>query len=77
MVGIVYAELSMSLDGYIAGPNVGTALPPGEHGELLHEWMWRGRTDAETTAFEETLLRRRRCLDHGPPHGRRGHGTVG
>jgi dihydrofolate reductase len=72
VVGIVYAELSMSLDGYIAGPNVGTALPLGEHGELLHEWMWRGRTDAETTAFEETyfggvgaLIMGRRMVDVG------------
>lgn len=41
------AALSMSLDGFIAGPKDGPDLPLGEGGERLHEWVyqlasWRG-----------------------------------
>jgi dihydrofolate reductase len=44
----VTASLSMSLDGFIAGPNDGVENPLGEGGERLHEWMyglatWRER----------------------------------
>lgn len=31
--------MSMSLDGFIAGPNVGVDRPMGEGGERLHEWL--------------------------------------
>lgn len=31
---------SMSLDGYLAGPNVSVEEPMGEGGERLHEWMF-------------------------------------
>jgi hypothetical protein len=36
----VVLDVSMSLDGFTAGPNVGEAEPMGEGGERLHEWMW-------------------------------------
>ena len=41
-------DLSMSLDGYIAGPNQTLEQPLGEGGMLLHEWVvglasWRER----------------------------------
>jgi hypothetical protein len=34
----VAVALTMSLDGYIAGPNDGGELPLGEGGEALFEW---------------------------------------
>jgi dihydrofolate reductase len=37
----VVLDVSMSLDGFTAGPNVGEAEPMGEGGERLHEWMFR------------------------------------
>ena len=37
----VPAELSMSLDGYIAGPDVSPEEPMGRGGEALHECMFR------------------------------------
>lgn len=37
--GQVYLHLSMSLDGFATGPNVGPAEPMGEEGERLHDWM--------------------------------------
>lgn len=37
-MGIVRLSMSMSLDGYVAGPGQGMAQPLGEGGERLHEW---------------------------------------
>jgi dihydrofolate reductase len=34
----VKAQISVSLDGYMAGPNQGEEHPLGEAGEALHEW---------------------------------------
>ena len=34
-------DLSMSLDGYVAGPNPTLEQPLGEGGERLHEWAFR------------------------------------
>ncbi|HVW48021.1 MAG TPA: dihydrofolate reductase family protein [Solirubrobacterales bacterium] len=41
------ARISISLDGYMAGPNQSEANPLGEGGEALHEWAFR------TAAFKE------------------------
>jgi len=38
--GKVAADISMSLDGFIAGPNAGVANPLGDGGDRLHEWMY-------------------------------------
>ena len=35
----VIAEISISLDGFAAGPNQGREHPLGEGGERLHEWV--------------------------------------
>ncbi|HEY6595884.1 MAG TPA: dihydrofolate reductase family protein [Asanoa sp.] len=40
----VAVALTMSLDGYIAGPNDGSELPLGEGGEALFEWYFKGDT---------------------------------
>ena len=42
-------HISMSLDGYVAGPNQSEENPLGEGGERLHDWAvslaaWRDRT---------------------------------
>src|SRR6186997_358600 len=34
--------MSMSLDGFIAGPNVGPGNGLGDGGERLHEWVFAG-----------------------------------
>ncbi|HWM64476.1 MAG TPA: dihydrofolate reductase family protein [Solirubrobacterales bacterium] len=60
-------QISVSLDGFVAGPNPSEEHPLGEGGEQLHEWAlkleaWRrshgregGETNASTEVFEETL----------------------
>ena len=39
-MGKVVAEVSISLDGYVAGPNPTLDQPLGEGGEKLHEWAY-------------------------------------
>ncbi|HSV65514.1 MAG TPA: dihydrofolate reductase family protein [Mycobacteriales bacterium] len=60
-------DISMSLDGYIAGPNQTLAQPLGEGGERLHEWVFPlksfrerhglpgGQTTADSAMVEESL----------------------
>jgi dihydrofolate reductase len=60
-------EITMSLDGFVAGPNQSRENPLGEGGSRLHEWAfalaaWRaphglegGETNASTPVVEEHL----------------------
>ncbi|MEZ5101771.1 MAG: dihydrofolate reductase family protein [Thermoleophilia bacterium] len=43
-MGIVRLSISMSLDGYVAGPDQGLEQPLGAGGEKLHEWAVATRT---------------------------------
>src|SRR6185369_3411428 len=62
-MGKVVAEISTSLDGYVAGPNPTLENPLGEGGEQLHEWAvrlksWRethGLPDGESGSDDELL----------------------
>jgi len=44
-MGKVSVGLTMSLDGFIAGPNDGPEVPLGEGGERLFEWYSSGDTE--------------------------------
>ena len=56
-------DISMSLDGFIAGPNATLDAPLGENGELLHEWIialrsWRdehGQTGGQTGVDDDVV----------------------
>ena len=60
-------DISISLDGFVAGPNPSLEHPLGEGGELLHEWAfaatsWReshglegGERNADSDVIEESL----------------------
>jgi dihydrofolate reductase len=64
-VSIVRLQISVSVDGYAAGPNQSEKDPLGEGGEGLHEWVvelaaWRephghagGKVNASTEVVEE------------------------
>jgi dihydrofolate reductase len=66
-MGAVVCNLSMSLDGFIAGPNQTLEQPLGEGGEGLHQWAfaaasWRerhglsgGEANPDSEVVEETL----------------------
>jgi dihydrofolate reductase len=55
-MGVLYFELSVSLDGFVTGPNVGMDKPLGDGGEHLHDWMFAGRGEAESRAYEESVF---------------------
>lgn len=40
-MGKVILNMSMSLDGFIAGPHIRPEEPMGDEGERLHEWMFK------------------------------------
>jgi dihydrofolate reductase len=66
-MGRLTLDISMSLDGYIAGPDLTLEEPLGEGGERLHEWglglaPWRerhglsgGETNRDAEVVEESL----------------------
>ncbi|MBD0327720.1 MAG: deaminase, partial [Pyrinomonadaceae bacterium] len=54
-MGKVVTGLSMSLDGFIAGPNDGPERILGEGGERLLKWYFAGDTDYEMPSGEMTL----------------------
>jgi dihydrofolate reductase len=44
----IIAGITMSVDGYITGPNDGSAMGLGEGGERLHYWVFGGPWSYET-----------------------------
>ena len=44
-MGRVAVEMSMSLDGFVAGVNTDATNPLGENGELLHRWLFADPID--------------------------------
>ncbi|HEU4866565.1 MAG TPA: dihydrofolate reductase family protein [Actinomycetota bacterium] len=51
-MGKVTAQLSMSVDGYIAGPNITPENPMGDGGEELHEWVFGLKSWREPQGLE-------------------------
>jgi len=39
-MGKVHVDISMSLDGFVAGPNAGPHNALGDEGDRLHEWLY-------------------------------------
>ena len=66
-MGKVVSDISMSLDGYLAGPNDDVERPLGDGGDRLHQWVyglasWRqlhglagGKTDRDAEVLEESF----------------------
>ncbi|MBB4662788.1 dihydrofolate reductase family protein [Conexibacter arvalis] len=62
-MGTVFADISTSLDGYVAGPDPTVEEPLGRGGEQLHEWAvalasWRrphGREGGETGLDDDVM----------------------
>ena len=55
-MGKVLMEITMSLDGYITGPEVSAEEPMGHDGERLYEWMFAGKSATDIEAFQTTLF---------------------
>jgi len=66
-MGKLTVDITMSLDGFVAGPNQTLEQPLGEGGERIHEWMYGlasfrerhglsgGETNADADVIEESL----------------------
>jgi hypothetical protein len=58
-------NITMSLDGYVAGPNQSTAQPLGAGAEHLHDWLFKlktfraihGDTNGGETGTNDDVLR--------------------
>ena len=51
-MGKLIAEISMSLDGFVAGPNPSLDDPLGQNGERLHEWVFPTKAWREPHGME-------------------------
>jgi dihydrofolate reductase len=52
-VGTVFLEMSMSLDGFVAGAAVSVERPMGDDRGRIHDWMFKGKTNRAAEAWEE------------------------
>jgi len=55
-MALIYADMSMSLDGFVAGRNVSVGNGMGDDGDRLHDWMFVGKSGPEVTTFLEGRL---------------------
>ncbi len=82
-MGKVTCDISMSLDGFIAGPSVRVGNGMGDDGDRLHAWVFGGNTEtddaivAEKNASPGAILIGKRMFDVGfepwgdpPPFGK-------
>jgi dihydrofolate reductase len=46
-MGIVFVDITTSLDGYVAAPNVCLSQPFGDYGACLHEWLFHPATNSD------------------------------
>jgi dihydrofolate reductase len=53
----VHFQLSMSLDGFITGPNEGVGNPLGDDDGRLHDWMFDGGAAADAAVLDEAYAR--------------------
>ena len=49
----VVCEISMSLDGFITGPNVRVGNGMGDGGDRLHDWMFGAKTTTDAKFVDE------------------------
>jgi dihydrofolate reductase len=54
-MGKIIAGITMSLDGFIAGPHISNAQPLGANGEKLHEWVFGKATEADKKIVDEGI----------------------
>jgi dihydrofolate reductase len=52
-VGKVTCEISMSLDGFISGPNVRVGNGMGDDGDRLHDWRFDAKTETDEGMVRE------------------------
>lgn len=51
----VILEITMSIDGFIAGPGISAENPLGIEGRKLHKWIFEEKTPADEALLKETM----------------------
>ncbi|MFF1572619.1 dihydrofolate reductase family protein [Leifsonia sp. NPDC058292] len=54
-MGLVISDMSISLDGYVAGPNDSRENPFGDGAESLHAWLHPTATDEDRAVLERAV----------------------
>lgn len=49
----VICDMSMSLDGYVTGPNDSRENPFGDGAEMLHDWIFDAATDEDQAVLQD------------------------
>lgn len=51
----VVCDMSMSLDGFVTGPNDSRENPFGDGADTLHDWLFKDPTDADQAFLNEAI----------------------
>jgi dihydrofolate reductase len=54
-MALVISDMSMSLDGFVTGPNDSRENPFGDGAGTLHDWLFDAATDADRALLQEGL----------------------
>lgn len=54
-MALVICDMSMSLDGYVTGPNDSRENPFGDGAGMLHDWMFAAATDDDRSLLREMV----------------------
>jgi dihydrofolate reductase len=54
-MGKVFSDITMSLDGFIAGTHITNQQPMGEGGLRLHDWMFKNKSTADAALLDELV----------------------
>jgi dihydrofolate reductase len=54
-MGLVISSMSMSLDGFVTAPGESPQHPVGVDFEVLHEWIFDGKTPADAEVLDELV----------------------
>jgi dihydrofolate reductase len=54
-MALVISDMSVSLDGYVTGPNDSRANPFGDGAEMLHDWIFDAATDDDRAIVRAML----------------------
>jgi dihydrofolate reductase len=80
-MALVICDMSISLDGYVTGPNDSRENPFGDGAGMLHDWIFDAATDDDRALLQEmingcgAIVMGRRSFDHTEGDG--GWGDAG
>jgi dihydrofolate reductase len=79
-MGLVICDMSISLDGYVTGPNDSRDNPFGDGAGMLHDWMFGAATEADRALLDDmvggagAVVMGRRSFDKNEGEGGWGEG---